>query len=161
MWIRFRLIHFYLIIVMKIKVLKIRISDQYQNMDEAVVNDYFDRYDIINVSTNLINDDINFWSVLLHYQEKAGNSKPAKIKIKSESELSEEEMVIYNKLKKWRSEKSDALKIPSYIIFHNTHLMSIARYKPSNIEDMEYISGLGKLKIEKFGSDIIEILGDA
>ncbi len=51
---------------MKIKVLKIRISDQYQNMDEAVVNDYFERYDIITINTKFIEDDINFWSILLH-----------------------------------------------------------------------------------------------
>lgn len=146
---------------MKVKVLKIRISDQYQNMDEAVVNDYFERYDIITINTKFIEDDINFWSILLHYNDKSHIQKSNKISIKSEDQLSEEEMIIYNKLKSWRSEKSLELKLPSYVIFHNTHLMSIAKFKPSNVEELEHISGLGKTKIEKFGTEILEVLENA
>lgn len=54
---------------MKIKVLKIRIADHYQIMDEAVVNDYLDRYEILNINSELIKDDINYWSVLIHYKD--------------------------------------------------------------------------------------------
>jgi len=97
----------------------------------------------------------------LHYNDKSHNQKSNKISIKSEDQLSEEEMIIYNKLKSWRSEKSQELKLPSYIIFHNTHLMSIAKFKPSNVEELEHVNGLGKTKIEKFGIEIIEVLENA
>ncbi len=146
---------------MKIKVLKIRISDHYQNMDEAVVNDYLDRYEILNISTELIKDDINYWSVLIHYKDKHLSQKASKITVDEENDLSEEEIIIYNKLKIWRSEKADKLKLPSYIIFHNKHLMAIARHKPSQIDDLQHISGLGKARIDKFGAEILKVLENA
>ena len=44
---------------MKVKVLKIRVSDRFQNMDEAVVNDFLSRYDVINMNSKLVQDEIN------------------------------------------------------------------------------------------------------
>lgn len=60
-----------------------------------------------------------------------------------------------------RSEKARESQLPSYIIFHNVHLMSIARQKPSNLQDLESVSGIGKSKVEKYGKEIIEILENA
>jgi superfamily II DNA helicase RecQ len=59
-------------------------------------------------------------------------------------------------LKNWRSEKERESQLPAYIIFHNTHLVSIAKFKPSNLEDLEHVSGIGKSKIEKFGIEILK-----
>ncbi|WP_379964263.1 HRDC domain-containing protein [Epilithonimonas sp. UC225_85] len=146
---------------MKVKVLKIRISDQFQNMDEAVLNDYLERYEIIDLHTQLILSDVNYWSVFINYEEKERKVILNKTNAGFEEELTEEEMIIYNKLKHWRAEKARESQLPPYIIFHNAHLMSIARHKPSNFEDLENVSGLGKVKIEKYGAEIIEVLESA
>jgi hypothetical protein len=55
--------------IIKVKVLKIRVAEQFQNIDEAEVNEYFTRYDIIILNTKLIEDEINYWSILIHHQE--------------------------------------------------------------------------------------------
>lgn len=130
-------------------------------MDEVVVNDYLDRYEILNINSELIKDDINYWSVLIHYKDKHLNQKASKTNDDAENDLSEEEIIIYNKLKIWRSEKADRLKLPSYIIFHNKHLMAIAKQKPSQMDDLQHISGLGKARIDKFGAEILDLLENA
>ena len=76
----------------------------------------------------------------------------------SESELSEEEKIIYNKLIDWRADEAREAQLPAYIIFHNSHLMSIARHKPCTLDDLENVTGIGKRKVEKFGIEIIEVL---
>ncbi|WP_312825504.1 HRDC domain-containing protein [Epilithonimonas sp.] len=146
---------------MKVKVLKIRVSDKFQNMDEAVVNDFLSRFEIVNMNSKLVQDEINYWSVLIYYQEKSKQSGSSKMNISSEEDLSDEEKIIYNKLKDWRYEKSKELNHPPYIIFHNTHLMSIAKFKPCNLQDLEQISGLGESKIKRYGIEIIEVLENA
>ncbi|KFC17946.1 HRDC domain-containing protein [Epilithonimonas lactis] len=146
---------------MKVKILKVRISDQFQNMDEAVLNDYLERYEIININSQLVQDEINFWSVFINYEEKQVKPKSNKTNANPEEELSEEEMIIYQKLKNWRAEKSREWQLPPYIIFHNTHLIAIAKHKPSNFEDLENVKGLGRSKIEKFGTEIIQVLENA
>lgn len=146
---------------MKVKVLKIRLSNQFQKMDEDSVNDYYSKFELISMETKLIEDEINYWSILLCYKEKSSKPVSNKTNINSEEELSQEEMIIYNKLKNWRAEKAKESQLPAYIIFHNTHLMSIARHKPCNLEDLENVIGIGKPKIEKFGIEIIEVLENA
>ncbi len=146
---------------MKVKVFQIRISDQFLIADQALINDFLTQYDVINTNSNFIEDENNYWSVLISYQEKKVKESSNKINRVSEEELSQEEMIIYKKLKDWRSEKAREAQLPPYIIFYNSHLMSIAIHKPSNLEDLENISGLGKSKIEKFGIEIIKVLENA
>ncbi|MPT30400.1 MAG: aldolase [Chryseobacterium sp.] len=146
---------------MKVKVLKVRISEEFQTTDETLVNDFLSRYDVVNMNSKLVQDEINYWSVLVYYQEKSKQTNSNKVSVSSEEELSEEEKIIYNKLKDWRFEKSKELDQPPYIIFHNTHLMSIAKFKPYNLRDLEQISGLGESKIKRYGTEIIEVLANA
>jgi len=146
---------------MKVKVLKVRISDQFQNMDEAILNDYLERYDIIDLNTQLVQGDINYWSVFINYEEKQIKPTSNKTNVNPDEQLSDEETIIYDKLKNWRAEKARESQLPPYIIFHNAHLVAIAKHKPSNFEDLENIKGLGKAKIEKYGVEIIEVLENA
>ena len=147
--------------MMKLKVLKIRIDDRFQITDEAIVNDYLSRFEIVNMNAKLVADEITYWSVLIYYNNKKNTVISSKNTVNSESELSEEEKIIYNKLKDGRADKAREAQLPAYIIFHNTHLMSIARHKPCTLDDLENVNGIGKRKVEKFGREIIEVLENA
>ena len=87
--------------MMKVKVLKIRIDDRFQITDEAIVNDYLSRFEIVNMNAKLVADEITYWSVLIYYNDKKNIANSSKTTVNSESELSEEEKIIYNKLKDW------------------------------------------------------------
>lgn len=56
--------------MMKVKVLKIRIDDRFQITDEAIVNDYLSRFEIVNMNAKLVADEITDWSVLIYYNNK-------------------------------------------------------------------------------------------
>ncbi len=147
--------------MMKVKVLKIRIDDRFQITDEAIVNDYLSRFEIVNMNAKLVADEITYWSVLIYYNNKKNTVISSKNTVNSESELSEEEKIIYNKLKDWRADKAREAQLPAYIIFYNTHLMSIARHKPCTLDDLENVNGIEKRKVEKFDIEIIEVLENA
>lgn len=146
---------------MKIKVFKIRISDEFLAEDQSLINDFLAQYEVLHTNSKLVEDENNYLSVLISYQEKQAKASPAKTVSVTEEELSEEEKIIYNKLKDWRSEKARESQLPSYIIFHNAHLMAIAKQKPNNLQDLKQINGLGKSKTEKYGTEIIEVLENA
>ena len=147
--------------MMKVKVFKIRNDDRFQITDEAIVNDYLSRFEIVNMNAKLVADEITYWSVLIYYNNKKNTVISSKNTVNSESELSEEEKIIYNKLKDWRADKAREAQLPAYIIFHNSHLMSIARHKPCTLDDLENVNGIGKSKVEKFGIEILEVLENA
>ena len=44
------------------------------------------------------------------------------------------------------------------MICHNSELIDLAMYKPSNLDELQQIKGFGKQKLERFGEDILAIL---
>ena len=146
---------------MKIKIFKIRLSEEFLIADQNSINDFLAEYEVLHTNSQFIENNISYWSVLITYQEKRVKSKITKSDAPAETELSDEEEIIFGKLKNWRSEKAKQTQLPAYVIFHNSHLVSIAKHKPNNIEDLENVTGIGKLKTEKYGAEIIGVLENA
>jgi len=69
-----------------------------------------------------------------------------------------EQKKLYENLKVWRTDKARELKLPPYIIFHNLALFQISKYKPSTKTDLMKINGIGKVKLEKYGDALLEII---
>lgn len=63
-----------------------------------------------------------------------------------------------DQLRSWRRQKAKELSFPPYIIFADSTLKELATQQPSNFEELEDISGIGKHKIEKYGQDILNII---
>ena len=149
---------------MNIKVLKVRIVDEFLLQDQKMIDDFLNNHEIIKVETAFVHDD-NFWSVVLYFNEyktdvKKNTVKDAKAaKYSADDEmLNSDEIEILEALKLWRSEKAREQNLPSYFIATNKELISVAKYKPAKIEELLDIKGFGKHKIENYGEEILEIL---
>ena len=70
-------------------------------------------------------------------------------------DINEDDEILYNKLKELRFEYAKKLKLPSYVIFPDKTLIEMAKYKPTNSEELEKIFGVGKAKSKKFGKKFI------
>lgn len=84
-------------------------------------------------------------------EEKTSVQKP-------EPESVEYEQELFKELKKLRNMIADSEGVPSYIILADSSLVDIARYLPLNLIDMRKMSGFGDFKLQKFGSDFLEIV---
>ncbi|MDC1054009.1 DNA helicase RecQ [Alphaproteobacteria bacterium] len=71
------------------------------------------------------------------------------------SNINEDDEILYNKLKELRFEFAKKLKLPAYVIFPDKTLIEMAKYKPTNSEELEKIFGVGKAKLKKFGKQFI------
>ena len=150
--------------MMNIKVLKVRIADEFLLQDQKMIDDFLNNHEIIKVETAFVHDE-NFWSVVLYFNEyktdvKKNTVKDAKAAKYSADDdtLNSDEIEILEALKLWRSEKAREQNLPSYFIATNKELISVARYKPAKIEELLDIKGFGKHKIENYGEEILEIL---
>lgn len=61
-------------------------------------------------------------------------------------------------LRKWRKDKALEIDAPVFIIFSDETLKQIAVKNPQRLEDLKKIHGIGELKLEKFGYDILSEL---
>ena len=150
--------------MMNIKVLKVRIADEFLLQDQKMIDDFLNNHEIIKVETAFVHDE-NFWSVVLYFNEYktdvkkniVKDAKTAKYSADDDT-LNSDEIEILEALKLWRSEKAREQNLPSYFIATNKELISVAKYKPAKIEELLDIKGFGKHKIENYGEEILEIL---
>ncbi|MGA9211574.1 HRDC domain-containing protein [Kaistella sp.] len=146
---------------MKVKIFKIRLSDEFIFADQKVLDYFLQENNILKYETAFVKDDESYWSVVLYYEElkiQVNEPKPQKYSVEQDVELSLDEIKILDLLKLWRSEKAKDQKLPVYFIATNKELFSIAKYKPAKKEELLDIKGFGKHKIENYGEEIIEIL---
>ena len=146
---------------MKVKVFHIRLTKENLQTDQDNLNSFLDSVIVKKTATELINGQPNFWSILVFYDEQKTEKQEKisdKISITDENELTDEEKRIFATLKQWRQDKATQLNIPSFMVCHNTELMTIAKVKPQSLDELSNIKGFGGQKIAKFGDDILALL---
>lgn len=150
---------------MKSILFKIRIASEHLQQDQAQLNEFLAKVEVLKTSTHFVAGLTDYWSVIIFYNElihKPEDDKPKEKKFSispsSNEVLTEDEAIRLNALKKWRAEKAQALKMPQYLICHNSELISIARMRPTQIEDLTKIKGFGDLKQLKYGDEILRLL---
>jgi len=82
-----------------------------------------------------------------------------KQKVESQNEAPTNQ-ALFDKLRAWRNTMAAEQNVPAYIIMHQSHLLAISDFLPTNIEELALIKGVGKLRAQKFGEDIIAIIAE-
>lgn len=143
---------------MKIKVFHIRLLKEKLQADQDILNNFLENVKVIKTSTEFVNGQTNFWSILVFFEDKKKEINSDKISYGIETELNSDEKEVYDTLKQWRQDKAFQLNIPNYMICHNTELITIVKEKPKTLTDFLRIKGFGDRKISNFGDDIIAVL---
>ncbi len=73
-----------------------------------------------------------------------------------EQGIHDESLLIH--LKSWRLERAKTDKVPAYVVAKDETLKEIAQVKPMKTSDLIRINGIGQIKIEKYGDEIIGII---
>ena len=68
---------------------------------------------------------------------------------------------LFARLKAWRSEQARAQSVPPYVVFHDATLSAIAAARPSDLEGLSSIAGIGAKKLERYGEALLQVLKQA
>lgn len=79
-------------------------------------------------------------------------------KTKSTLELSDNEQVLFDKLREKRIEIAAREKVPAFVIFGDQTLVYIAKQKPRDLTDFAQISGVGAVKLKKYAKEFLEVI---
>jgi ATP-dependent DNA helicase RecQ len=74
------------------------------------------------------------------------------------AELSEAEAALLADLKRWRLEQARQQGVPPYVVFHDRTLIEIASRRPTSLEDLATVGGVGRAKLERYGPDLLAML---
>lgn len=61
-------------------------------------------------------------------------------------------------LRHWRRDTADELGIPAYQVLHTNTLELIARVRPSSLESLEGVKGIGPAKLDQYGDAILQLV---
>ncbi|GAA3033219.1 ATP-dependent DNA helicase UvrD2 [Kitasatospora albolonga] len=72
-----------------------------------------------------------------------------------ESCPSDMDEALYERLREWRSVQAKKQGAPAYVVFTDATLMAIAEAVPSSERELALISGVGAMKLDKYGADVL------
>lgn len=139
---------------MNIKVFNIRLDKENCENDQSKMNTFLDLVEVKLTSTNFVTTGtVDFWSAVVFYKPKNANSTQKEV-----IELNEKEKEIFTALKQWRHDLALKLGWSAFRICHNSHLISIAKEKPQNLDELKKVKSFGESRTLHYGDDIISLL---
>jgi len=90
-------------------------------------------------------------------REYLENNFPAHLQNKSLNQYIKKDL--YSDLREWRRETAKLFHVPAFQILSDRVLLQIAKLKPKDFVELEAIPGIGPAKLNKFGDDILDVVG--
>jgi ATP-dependent DNA helicase RecQ len=74
------------------------------------------------------------------------------------ADLPQEQVPVFDALRAWRAAEAKEQGVPAYVVFHDATLREIAAGKPTTLDQLGTMTGVGANKLAKYGDAILEVL---
>jgi ATP-dependent DNA helicase RecQ len=88
-------------------------------------------------------------------RKRASTTQPAAARTDGADQ--EIDKALFDKLRTWRRTQAQKEHVPPYHIFHDSHLRAIASHRPTTLEALSQIKGVGQVRLSKYGAQVLEI----
>ena len=88
----------------------------------------------------------------------AGKTRASKGRKDVLATLTEEDGVVFERLRTWRREEAQRQHVPPYVIFHDATLAEIAARRPGSMPALAAVSGVGEGKLERYGDAVLAVV---
>ncbi len=94
----------------------------------------------------------------LQLREDADKSRTRKRASTYELQLEDEDLM--QALRNLRSRLAEAAGVPPYVVFHDATLLGMVETRPTSLNQMLDISGIGQAKLDKYGEPFLQIISE-
>ncbi len=109
--------------------------------NEREIKEFADKILSLNVE-NDINDELN------------------EATIEVQKDIYDLNVILTNKLKKYRFNKAKSLNYKPYFIFTDKTLNDLVKKKPSTLDELKKMSGFSTIKVNKYGKEILKVINN-
>lgn len=92
--------------------------------------------------------------IFINFQPKAARSNQPKADV----ELPHEDQTLFNKLREWRTNEAKTQSVPSFIVASDAVLRALATTRPSSLDALAQVKGIGHTKLERYGTDLLNVI---
>lgn len=167
---------------MQLKTFYLRLSREHLEEDEAKLNSFISAVKVEQVETHLVDGKVNFWSVLVFFDEtnsKSQDLEEHRVEISKKTtqkapktvtspfisklspddlSLDEQEEILYDLLRRWRTQTADSQNVANYMVAHNSELIRIVKSNPNSTSDIAKIKTWKGEKSKQYSQDVWEII---
>jgi ATP-dependent DNA helicase UvrD/PcrA len=68
---------------------------------------------------------------------------------------------LFERLRTWRADQAKEASVPAYVVFTDATLTALAELRPTTVEALLGVSGVGKTKLERYGDDVLALCREA
>lgn len=148
-----------------LKIFTLKYEEKSESFNDSAMHNFLTDKELLRWESNFFErKNEYFWTVLIEYRQsipaqtemahKAGENKDESYK----EILKESDFPLFKVLREWRAERSKKEGIPPYIICNNMQLAKITVARPSSLNALQEIDGIGRAKAEKYGKEILQII---
>lgn len=92
--------------------------------------------------------------------ERAATTRRARPAAPDEAEEGPVDDALFGRLREMRSRLAAAEQLPAYCVFHDRTLRALARARPTTLDALATVPGVGPNKLQKYGATVLEVLRD-
>jgi DNA helicase-2/ATP-dependent DNA helicase PcrA len=63
-------------------------------------------------------------------------------------------------LRQWRRDEAQSADVPAFVVFTDATLTAIAEARPSTLEELSQLAGVGPSKLERYGEAVLAVLAE-
>lgn len=68
------------------------------------------------------------------------------------------DQVLFEELRRWRSQQAKAASVPAFVIFDDKTLTEVAARRPTDRAGLLAVPGIGPVKLERYGDDLLAVV---
>jgi ATP-dependent DNA helicase RecQ len=87
--------------------------------------------------------------------ERTSRSRAAKASV---AELPEAAHPLFEALRAWRAEQAREQGVPAYIVFGDATLRAVSASRPTTLDELAQLSGVGAKKLETYGEQVLAVV---
>jgi len=87
-----------------------------------------------------------------------GANRLGKVAGNKMNSLSEADVEVFEKLRQWRAAEAKSEGKPAFTVLADTSLIALAATRPADAAGLVRVPGIGPIKLEKYGQQILEVL---
>ncbi|VVB91471.1 Ribonuclease D [uncultured archaeon] len=148
-----------------LKIFTLKYDEKSESFNDSMMSNFLTDKELLRWESNFFErKNEYFWTVLIEYRHSVPahtetNQKTEGTKDESYKEiLTENDWPLFKVLREWRAERSKKEGIPPYIICNNMQLARLTVSRPTSLNTLQEIDGIGRGKAEKYGKEILQIV---
>ncbi len=145
-----------------LRIITVKFEEKLESFDEKLLSTFLSDKKIIKWESRFFERKSEaYWTILLEYEPMdvppgpslagTGSKKQEKYK----DLLGDGDWPLFKRLREWREETAKNEGVPPYIIFTNLQLARIAVTRPTSLNALQQIDGIGDVKRQKYGKNVL------